>query len=199
MKNGLYTTNQHRKPQLHSLIDMAFLLLLFFATLMIFISQAGHEQIISLNTPENKEGEAQIVIQIIDENTFWFLGDWAREEAIKVLALSLNQDYARQLIYNEVFQNKNCKCNFYQLQRHIKGIKEKALQDQTQNYFILIRCPNHLPYEIVIKIIQEISGLENLKYGCVGGSPEELQNAKFFSKRDQNPDGTYQDKLYIIF
>ncbi|RKY75482.1 hypothetical protein DRQ07_11835, partial [candidate division KSB1 bacterium] len=60
------------KIELVSLIDLLFILLVFFLVTSFVVRLPLQERNISIPTPENKPGRAQIVIQLIDNNfIFW--------------------------------------------------------------------------------------------------------------------------------
>lgn len=190
--------NHHRKPQLHSLIDMAFILLLFFVIAMLFISKAGQEQVIALPTPENKPGEAQIAIQIIDANHVWVLGDEVREKAAQILALPLAYEQKRRMI-GELLNSPICACDWSKAIERIRIIKQKAQNNPNEHYFVVIRCPENQPYSLVIRLAQELAGITNLQYGCVGGDVNEFINADYSVRRVIHQGGSIQDKLIIQF
>ena len=66
------------------------------------------------------------------------------------------------------------------INRSMEALVKRADSDPYVSYFVLIRCPNDLPYHRIIHIITKISDTtyRNVKYGCVGGTVEDIQNCK---------------------
>ena len=65
------------RVELVSLIDMVFILLVFFLVTSFVIRMPIQERSVSIPTPENKLGRAQIVIQYIDEERVFWLDEQA--------------------------------------------------------------------------------------------------------------------------
>ena len=63
----------NRKIQMVSLIDLIFILLLFFIITSVMVKLTLGESKLYIPTPTNEPGEAQILIQIIDENRYLWL------------------------------------------------------------------------------------------------------------------------------
>ncbi|TDI85356.1 MAG: hypothetical protein E2O78_04695, partial [Caldithrix sp.] len=74
-------TQAHRKIQLVSLIDLIFILLIFFIISSVMIKLTRAEAKLYIPTPKNEPGEAQILIQIIDQDRYL----WIDHSAIDTL------------------------------------------------------------------------------------------------------------------
>jgi biopolymer transport protein ExbD len=167
--------SEKRKAQLHSLIDMAFILLIFFLVTSMMAKMGGQEQKLSIPTPENQPGRAQIVIQIISADEYWFLDESARETAEDIFRRYPFLPMPQQI---EMIMNGFASAKCDRITLFDKTARLKAVADKNDNsYFVLIRCPDELPYYHVMDIIQALSGSPNIKYGCVGGKLADITAA----------------------
>lgn len=189
-----------KKPQMLSLIDMAFILLLFFLVTSMVAQMTREEQKLAVPTPENKPGRAQILVQFVDENGFLFLD----KSATAIVGQVQNnfgyksQQWQQQRIVSRLMDDRYFTKT--QLLARLKELKMNAANHPEENYFVLIRCPDEIAYYHVIEIIQAVSGLSNINYGCVGGSIEDIQNADdiaLVTERDSH--GNKRANLVISF
>jgi len=47
-----------------------------------------------------------------------------------------------------------------------------------KEYFVLIRCPENLPYYYATRIIEKLVDNPYIDYGCVSGSIEDIRTSK---------------------
>jgi len=173
-------TGQKEKVELVSLIDMIFILLVFFLVTSFVIRMPLQERSLHIPTPENTVGRAQIVVQLIDEDRVF----WLDEQASQVVSdVEDNYGYLpeRQL-KNRIISaliEKNI-FSYGEFERKLVNWKNRASQDPFSRYFVMIRCPNHTPYFRVIDVITKLTDtpFQNIKYGCVGGTLEQLRNCR---------------------
>lgn len=193
-----YDTKKKR-PQLIALIDMAFILLLFFLVSSLVAQLTKREQKLSLPTPENKSGRAQILIQLLDKNNFIYLD---QDFSSTVHAIEINYEFLpdraqRNMMIDALMQKTFSKV---QLIEKLSEKMESARNNPEQRYFILIRCLEQIYYYHLIDIIKSISGLPNVNYGCVGGSLEDFKKASSISTREEiDQNGIRRDNLVIKF
>jgi len=170
-------SRQKRKIQLISLVDMAFILLLFFLVTSLIAQLSEQEQILAIPTPDNKPGRAQILVQVIDESEFLYLDQAANEivERINSRYGFRSWSWRRSRIMAEFLSQTFSKSEITdQLARLSARAQDRPLED----YFVLIRCPDEIPYFHVIDMIQEVTGLPNIHYGCVSGTINDLNYAR---------------------
>lgn len=191
---------EKRKPQLHSLIDMTFILLLFFLVTSMIAQLAETEQKLAIPTPENKPGRAQILIQFIDQNQLLFLDESAGSivEYVENFYGFRSEEFRKGEIIRMLLSDKRFMKSKSELLRHLIALKS-TVRERGESYFILIRCPDELPYYHVIDVIQTISDESNLQFGCVGGSIEDIQGARRIYLKQQIENGVLKDNLYIDF
>jgi len=164
-----------RKIQLVSLIDLIFILLIFFIIASILIKLTKGESRLYLPTPVNEPGEAQILIQILDQDNYL----WLDHTAIDTLAFysyrlpsPVDNRAKVDLLLNKMTRDRD------QLFAQIENLKEESNFQSTREYFVLIRCPDHVPYHYATSIIERLSENPNFEYGCVAGSIEDIRSSK---------------------
>ncbi len=125
-------------------------------------------------TPKNEPREAQLLIQIIDEGRYL----WVDHTAIDLL---------RQLEYNAGRKpDTRTKINFLVEEMTLdkaelfSRLEHLASRDRAHNkaYFVLIRCPDALPYHYATSVIEKLVGNPRFEYGCVSGTLEEILASK---------------------
>ena len=195
-----------RKPkeriELISLIDMIFILLVFFLVTSFVIRMPLQERNLYLPTPENRVGRAQIVIQFIDENRIF----WLDEDAAAV-AEEIEQNYGylsparlRDRVLTELIARNTI--SFRRLEEKLNQLRERANQDPFSRFFVLIRCPNELPYFEVVDVIGKISETtyQNIKYGCVGGTLDQIQSCRrIYTVVETDTNGQRRKNIRIDF
>jgi len=172
----------HHKEQIElvSLIDMIFILLVFFLVTSFVIHLPMQERSLYVPTPMEKEGEAQILIQLIDEERVF----WIDEEA-SVVVEQIEADYGylaperlRDLIVARLVDRYTV--SYDVLDNRLKALRKRAETDPSARFFVLIRCPDEMPYYQVMNLLAFLSDTRyrNLKYGCVGGRMEDIRNSR---------------------
>ncbi len=190
------------KVELVSLIDMIFILLVFFLVTSFVIHMPLQERKLSIPTPENVMGRAQIVVQFIDEQAvLWLDPDSAPfveqlENEYGYLGRNeLNRTILNQLITRFTIQHR-------QLSRNIESLKARAMSNPTENHFVLIRCPDNLPYYRVVQTIAALADFEigNISYGCVGGNLDQIRNCeRIYTVSERDSRGRLQRNIRIDF
>lgn len=189
-----------QKPQLHSLVDLAFILLLFFLVTSMMVQLAEKEQKLSLPTPENKPGRAQILVQLVDANQFIFL-----DQSANSIVQQVNNNYgfrSEEWRRQEIIRMMMSKMLLTRTQvlEKLAALRDRAAAIPEEINFVLIRCPDELPYYHVIDIIQAVSGLPNIQYGCTGGSPDDIRNARrIYLREESEANGVRRENLVIDF
>ncbi len=171
---------QKERVELVSLIDMIFILLVFFLVTNFVIRMPMKERSLSVPTPENTLGRAQIVLQFIDDQHVFWLDESSADIVDQVESTFgyLSAANLRQRILNELVKQNTFSINV--VDEKLKALCERASENAYARYFVLIRCPNELPYYHVINVITQLSETpyRNVKYGCVGGTLEDIQNCQ---------------------
>ncbi len=164
--------DSNKNIELTSLIDMIFILFIFFLVSSYMIQTPSQERGLFIPAPKNEPGTAQILIQIIDSNTlFWFDKsdyNFIRNNIIRGLS-------TKDIMYR--LYNRNS-MSFRGLDDEIDNLKSLVKKNPEEHYFVLIRSPNNLACDTVLDIISKIAGQTNIEYGCVGGSMNEILNCK---------------------
>ncbi|MCG8608613.1 biopolymer transporter ExbD [bacterium] len=167
--------HDNRKIQMVSLIDLIFMLLLFFIITSVMIKLTRGESKLYIPTPKNEPGEAQILIQILDQNRYLWL-DHTAIDTLYTYARDLknpNDPQAKiDLLVDKVALSGPA--FFSRLQDLVESTKTKRKKD----YFVLIRCPNAMPYHYATNIIEKLAESPYFEYGCVSGSLEELRKSR---------------------
>ena len=191
-----------RKIELISLIDVVFLLLLFFLVTSFVIHLSKQEQKLDIPTPKNIRGRTQILIQLMERGNFFWIDENSvtmvrkiREEKSYLPTNLINAEILNKLLNTNSFSETGFKAKLQEFVR-------KADQDPRAKYFVLIRCPNEIPYFRVVDIIKTLSSSKygNIKYGCVGGSIAQIRNCKRIETvRELDSQGRERDNIYIYF
>ena len=179
---------------------MAFLLLLFFLVTSLVAQLTQQEQKLSIPTPENKPGRAQILIQFLSENEFLYI-----DQTTNSIVQEVNDQFGfespgkqRRRIVERMLAEK--KYDKVEVNKKLKDLKKFATDHPDQQYFILIRCPKEIYYYHVLQLVQSISGLPNVNYGCVGGTVADIRNATDISLRTEiDNHGKKRENLVILF
>ncbi len=182
----------NRKLPLIPLFDMVFLLLLFFLVTQVMTAKTKNYQTVVMQTPENIEGEAQILLQVIDDNRYI----WIDEHVWRNIVKQLKAKYGAQLdgapnrtaLYRTEINNI-APLDWDGLKTQINDFKQSAAasnnmrNDELVNYYILVRCPDGFQYGKLLHIIKLMTQDEQgnpiyyIDYGCVGGSWDDVTNA----------------------
>jgi len=163
--------------ELLSLIDMIFILLVFFLVTSFAIKMPLQERSLLVPTPENKPGRAQIFIQIIDENNIFWLDESANRDVAtwdRELFYMLGDQKNTEII-NRLIRKNSMSLDAFQ--DKLRSFIQEARSHRNRTYFTVVRCPDQVPYVVVIKILSLLSQAENVEYGCLGGTLDELRTA----------------------
>jgi biopolymer transport protein ExbD len=180
--------------ELVSLIDMIFILLVFFLVTNFVIKMPLQERSLYIPTPKSETGRAQIVIQFIDGNRIFWLDD-----TVSGLVSEIEENYGylspqrlRTRIVSELIRRNTISSG--ELNSKLDALRKRADEDPYVSYFILIRCPNDLPFARMIDIIAKISdtAYRNIKYGCVGGELEDIRQCKRITTVSELDDKGFQ-------
>jgi len=164
-----------RRVPLVSLIDLIFILLIFFVITSIMIRLTRGESKLYIPTPTNEPGEAQILIQIIDENNSLWLDHTAIDTLYRYSHLlspggepraKVDLLLARMTIDEESLAGR------------LTRLRESLAGGLKKEYFVLIRCPENLPYYYATRIIEKLVDNPYIDYGCVSGSIEDIRTSK---------------------
>ncbi len=199
--------NEKKKMQLVSLIDMAFILLLFFMVTIFVANLLKQEQKIFVPTPKNEPGRAQILIQLLEDNKFVWIDKNATETVDRAWKRIENEDWFWPLSHQQKEKRKTeialhalLRINpAAQLERKLKALVNEAKKTGAK-YFAIIRCPNEIPYSRVVDIIKILSLAETIEYGCVGGTLDQISNCRSVQiVREKTKKGEERDNLWIDF
>jgi biopolymer transport protein ExbD len=164
--------------ELLSLIDMIFILLVFFLVTTFAGMGPGDEQALMIPTPKNRPGHAQLFIQIKNSGEFFWLDDRA-QEAVNQLMLQFSL-YPANMKNRMVWEQLESRFTFQSVdfQRRLTDFVRSSKAKPNRDYYIIIRCPDDVPYSAVMRIISILSAAENIKYGCIGGEMSDIRNAR---------------------
>lgn len=201
----------NKKMQLISLMDVVFILLIFFLVSIFFASLPNEERRLFIPTPQNKPGYAQVLIQLIDENSFLYIDPFVTEKLVKEITQIDKKTYmsfAQRLQQKkELIIKKNTfpiiaksgGGNF--LKTKLMALVSQADAHPEEKYFAMIRCPDELPYAAVIDVVEILSKAKykNIQYGCVGGTVEDIRNSKSIEKKMVREGGVLRKNVVIQF
>jgi biopolymer transport protein ExbD len=199
-----FIKNKRNKEQIEliSLIDMIFILLVFFLVTSFVMRMPRQERKLYMPTPKNTLGRAQILIQFIDNNKVFWLDNNASSvvEDIEQNYGYLSSTNLRNKIIGALIKMNTISID--QLEENLAVLKQKADNSPSEKLFVLIRCPNDLPFFDVVKIIASISETQyrNLNYGCVGGTFDQIVNCKrIYNVVGQDKTGKHRKDIRIDF
>ena len=89
-----------------------------------------------------------------------------------------------------------------ELDAKLTELRLRANQNPNLEYFLLIRCPNEIPYYQVLDVITKISetSYRNISYGCVGGTFEEIrQSRRIYTVVEIDAEGNRRKNIRIDF
>jgi biopolymer transport protein ExbD len=181
--------------QLISLMDVVFILLIFFLVSIFFASLPNEERKLLVPTPKNEEGYAQVLIQLVDDRRFFYVDPSITQGLVneitqvdRLSGLSRNQKLQRkkEILFRRCLFTASDEEEYRKLlEERISGLLQLANSHPEQNYFVMIRCPDDIEYARVIEIIQMLTGskFRNIQYGLVGGTLEDIRNSKSIRKQ----------------
>ena len=169
-----------RKMGLISLMDLIFILLIFFLVTNLMTQSAELEQKLYVPSPEDVRGRAQILVQLLEDGTVL----WLDENSTRIVESVIRRygfehpDSLRRRILNTLLRQSIISGN--DLNEKLNRLVNYANSKPNHRYFVLIRCPDMVPYYRTIKIISALAKAkhQNIKYGCVGGTIDQIQNCK---------------------
>jgi len=166
------------KVELISLIDMLFILLVFFLVTSFVIRLPLQERSISIPTPENRPGRAQIVIQLIDGNTVFWLDETASAEVrnIENRMGYMSRSRLNTYIVGKLVQKYTIP--YQEFTEKLGNLVHTADKNPDHQYFVMIRSPDALPYVHVVNVISRLTktSYNNINFGCVGGSLKDIRD-----------------------
>lgn len=163
-----------RKLKLIALIDLVFILLIFFIVTSLIVKLAEGESKLAVPTPKNEEGVAQVLIQITEDGYVW-IDDTARN----IMA----QDYldspgsVRNRIARIIADGT---VSSIEVMDRLTSLYQRADRNRAKIFNVIVRCPDDAPYWRVINLLERLQGgrkLENLNYGLLGGTIEDIRNS----------------------
>ncbi len=172
--------HENRRIQLVSLIDLIFILLIFFIMTSVLIKVTRSEAKLYIPTPKNEPGEAQVLIQILDKDSYL----WIDHTAIDTLYRYRSElsDTRDGQVKVELLLSKMV-VDGARLNDRLQGLESASGERLNREYFVLIRCPDELPFYYATEIIEKLVGKPNFEYGCVSGSIDDIRESKNFSIR----------------
>jgi biopolymer transport protein ExbD len=190
------------RVELVSLIDMIFILLVFFLVTSFVIHMPLQERGLYIPTPENSLGRAQIVIQLIDENRVFWLDETSSSiiEEIETSYGYLSSDKLRDRVLNRLFRENTL--SFDEARQRISRLNRQANQNPSAKYFVMIRSPNGIPFYMVMEIIANLSDTRyrNIRYGCVGGTFDDIKDCdRIFTVVEKDSGGRQRKNIRIDF
>ena len=164
------TYKRKRSLELIALVDMVFVLLIFFILAFIVSKRSLQEKGFLIPVPKEEYGYAQALIQLIDGDRVYYLD----ELDMNSVAGYCNDRLSAQEIKQRLM-NTNV-ISYDRLIDKLERIRGQAVRNKDREYFIVIRSPGDLEYTYALEIMALISNynLYNMRYGCVGGGLESL-------------------------
>ncbi len=162
---------EQRKLQLVSLIDLIFILLIFFIISSILIRLSEGEARLYLPTPKNEPGEAQILIQILDRDNYIWLDHTAIDTLYHYSATSKKALATQSKMAVLIDKMRVTRAGLIE---RIEQLKQEGRLNPARDYFVLVRCPHDKPYYYATDIIEDFADLPNFEYGCVAGTVRDL-------------------------
>jgi len=172
-------SHANKKLQFVSLIDLIFILLIFFIITSIMIRLSKGEAKLYVPTPKNEPGEAQIFVQIMDADHYLWIDhtviDTLNEYSYK-LPNPVSTAYKLKLIMDKMAVDTET------LAGKIDALKKQVGSHPNEDYYVLIRCPEDKPYYLATNIIEQLIDTPYLDYGCVAGSVEDMKSGKIVTQ-----------------
>jgi biopolymer transport protein ExbD len=158
-------------------MDMIFMLLLFFLVTSYIATNVKVEKRFVFPTPKYELGTAEVFIQWIDERSVFWIDQSESVEVQRILnetSFLTPEEQSRTAIEN--LQNRN-RLDMGQLTQKLQSLVRTADFDPGKKYFVLLRCPNQIPYSQVLEVVARLSDTRynNIEYGTSGGTLDQLQ------------------------
>ncbi len=194
-----------RKLNLISLMDVVFILLIFFLVSVFFASLPNEERKLFIPTPKNEAGSAQVLIQLIDDESYFYIDPLVTEGLVNDITtidrggLSASAKLAAKknlLMRRCTFKMDDPQNNLFD---KLAKLLDHANNHPEEEYFVIIRCPGDLPYSKVIDVIQILSNstYQNIQYGCVGGTIDDIRNSRRIEKFTVREEGQLRKNVVI--
>lgn len=186
---------EKEKVELVSLIDMIFILLVFFLVTSIVTKGPLMEQGVYIPTPKLDRGRAQIFLQIMKENEYLWIDESATADIDRYQRIysgwgksdrEVTTDMLQQLMVSSAYR-----LNTSGLSEKIGILLNRAKRSPSDQFFIVIRSPNDMPFTKVMNLIALFGDTPNIRYGLVGGELNDLKN--IYTKQDGSRDNIYID------
>ena len=166
-----------KEVQLVSLMDMIFNLLLFFLVTSYMAANVKTEKRFIFPTPKHDLGTAEIFVQWIDEQSVFWIDQSVSSEAQRILdqySYLAPQDQSHSAI--ETLKRRNT-LSLKQMGERILSLVGQADTEPGKKYFVLLRCPNEIPFSRVMEAVALLSNgkYNNIEYGTVGGTIEQMR------------------------
>ena len=170
----------NRKIQLVSLIDLIFILLIFFIMTSVLVKITRGEAKLYIPTPKNEPGEAQVLIQILDKDSYLWIDHTAIDTLYRYGSKlpAANDPQAKiDLLLNKMVVDVTG------LNNRLRDLESKSSKRLNNEYFVLIRCPDDLPFHYATEIAEKLVHNPTFEYGCVSGTIDDIKEGKNFSIR----------------
>ena len=203
-------STESRKMQLISLMDCVFILLLFFLVSIFFAALPNEERKLFVPTPKNEPGNAQVLVQLIDEGSFFYIDPFVTEQLVRDITAIDNRGLGAAaslrakknlIIENNSYPMLSSDESVNNLEQKIGTLVNHANSHPEEKYFVIIRCPDDVPYSLVIDVIQLLSGTQynNIQYGCVGGTIDDIRNSRRIERQNVREEGAIRRNVVIQF
>jgi biopolymer transport protein ExbD len=158
-------------------MDMIFNLLLFYLVTSYMATNAKVEKRFIFPTPKTDLGTAEIFIQWIDDHTVFWIDQGASGDIQRILdqnSYLAPQDQSRAAI--GLLKERNL-LDLDRLRKNLHALVQTADSNPGKKYFVLLRCPNEIPFFEVMDVVAELSDAKfgNIEYGTVGGTIGDMQ------------------------
>jgi biopolymer transport protein ExbD len=188
-----------RSIPLVSFMDMCFLLLIFFLATSFRTSVSFEEKDVYLPTPDNQLGNAaQLVIQVMEGDSIFWLDESAGRVAGEQSGFSFNPEFQKRQILDALWRNGVM--TYREFRQRFNAFLAQADQHPEDAYFVLIRMPNPVPFSKLIEIVGWISKAkyQNVKYGCVGGTADQIRHCRNVRLVTEDEGGGVQRENVVI-
>jgi biopolymer transport protein ExbD len=167
----------HNDVQLVSFMDMIFNLLLFFLVASYIATNTKAEKRFVFPTPKNELGSAEVFIQWVDERTVFWIDQGSSAEVQRVLnqySYLTAEEQSRTAIG---ILHDGSRLDSNGLLQRLQSLVLTADSNPGRKYFVLLRCPNHIPYAVVLDVVAKLTEARynNVEYGTAGGTLEQLK------------------------
>jgi biopolymer transport protein ExbD len=169
------SSNHKRRLVLFPLMDVFFILLMVFLFVEQFQPMAAFVEV----PKKSGLGQVNAVIQILDEGRY----AWIDNNCLESLANdggSLTNERKTEFLYDLAKDMASFRTRLLSLDSTLKA-------QELASYALLLRCPNHLDYEVVSEMVKTVDEVEldqsqyQLHLSVLGGEPSSLSISKGFT------------------